>query len=64
MPEQGLIFSFEKLDGCFTAMSNGHLCNVEGMGIVCIKMVDGIVRELKKVRYVPQLKGILSLLVF
>ena len=26
------------------------------MGTVCIKMDDGIVRELKEVRYVPQLK--------
>jgi len=29
---------------------------VEGIGTVCIKMFDGIVRELKEVRYVPQLK--------
>ena len=32
------------------------ICNVEGMGTVCIKMDDGIVRELKEVRYIPQLK--------
>ena len=31
-------------------------CNIEGMGTVRIKMDDGIVRELKEVRYVPQLK--------
>ena len=40
----------------FTIMSDDHLCNVEGMGTVRIKMFDGIVRELKEVRYVPQLK--------
>ena len=44
-------------------MGDDHPCNVEGMGIVRIKMDDGIVRELKKARYVPQLKEILSLLV-
>ena len=33
-----------------------HPCNIEGMGTVRIKMEDGIVRELKEVRYVPQLK--------
>ena len=33
-----------------------HPCNMEGIGTVYIKMFDGIVRELKKVRYVPQLK--------
>ena len=56
MPEQGLVFSFEKLDGCFTVMGNDHPCNMEGMGTVYIKMDDGIVHELKEVRYVPQLK--------
>ena len=33
-----------------------HPCNIEGMGTVRIKMDDGILRELKEVRYVPQLK--------
>ena len=37
-------------------MSDDHPCNIEGMGTVRIKMDDGIVRELKEVRYVPQLK--------
>ena len=37
-------------------MGDDHPCNVEGMGTVRIKMFDGIVRELKEVRYVPQLK--------
>ena len=37
-------------------MGDDHPCNVEGMGAVCIKMDDGIVRELKEVRYVSQLK--------
>ena len=33
-----------------------HPCNIEGIGTVCVKMVDGIVQELKEVRYVPQHK--------
>ena len=37
-------------------MGDDHPCNVEGMDTVRIKMDDGIVRELKEVRYVPQLK--------
>ena len=36
-------------------MGDDHPCNIEGMGTVRIKMEDGIVRELKEVRYVPQL---------
>jgi len=31
-------------------------CNMEGIGTVLIEMFDGMVWELKKVRYVPQLK--------
>ena len=59
MPEQGLVSTFEKLDGCYTVMGD-HPCNIEGMGTVRIKMDDGIVRELKEVRYVPHLKRNLS----
>ena len=37
-------------------MGDDHPCTIEGMGTVRIKMDDGIVRELKEVRYVPKLK--------
>ena len=41
-------------------MGNDHPCNIECnievIGTVRVKMVDGIIRELKEVRYVPQLK--------
>jgi len=37
-------------------MGDDHPCNLKGIGTVRIKMFDGIVRELKEVRYVPQLK--------
>ena len=37
-------------------MGDGHPCNVEGISTVHIKMFNGIVRELKEVSYVPQLK--------
>ena len=37
-------------------MGDDHPCNIEGMGTVRIKMKDEIVRELKEVRYVSQLK--------
>jgi len=58
----GIVFSsFEKLDGCSVIMSDNRPCNIKGIGTVQIKMFDGMVRELKKVRYVPQLKRNLSL---
>ena len=47
---------FLPLRWMFQVMGDDHPCNVEGIGTVRIKMFDGIVRELKKVRYVPQLK--------
>jgi len=37
-------------------MGDDRLCNMEGIGTVQIKMFDGMIRELKEVRYVPQLK--------
>ena len=55
-PNRAWFSNFEKLDGCFTVMGDDHSCNVERMGTVRIKMDEGIVRELKEVRNVPQLK--------
>ena len=55
-PNRDWFSNFEKLDGCFAVMSDDHLCNVEGMGTFRINMDDGIVQELKEVRYIPQLK--------
>jgi len=37
-------------------MGDDHPCNMEGTCTFLIKMFDGIVRELKKVSYVPHLK--------
>ena len=36
-------------------MGDNRLCNMEGTGMI-LKMFDGIVRELKEVRYVTQFK--------
>ena len=49
-------FSFEKLDGCSVIMGDDRPCNMEGIGKTQIMMFDRMVRELKKVRYVPQVK--------
>ena len=52
-PNRDWFSSFEKLDGYFVV---DHPCNIEEMGTVRIKMDNVIVRELKEVRYVSQLK--------
>jgi len=35
---------------------DGHTSHIERIGIVRIKLFDGMIRELNDVRYVPQLK--------
>ena len=40
----------------FRCMGGDHLCNVGGIGTVHIKIFNRIVRGLKEVRYVPQVK--------
>jgi len=37
-------------------MGDDRPCNMKGIRTVHINMFDGMVRELKEVRYVPQLK--------
>jgi len=46
--------SFEKLDGGLVSLGDGHTCQIEGICTVHIKLFDGMVRELKEVRYVSQ----------
>ena len=55
-PNRDWFSNFKKLDGCFAIMGYDHPYKVEGIGTVHIKMFDGTARELKAVRYVPQLK--------
>ena len=55
-PNKNWFSSFEKLDGCFAIIDDDHSCKVKGIGTFCIKMFDGMERELKEVRYVPQVK--------
>jgi len=55
-PNRDLFSSFEKLDGCSVIMGDDRPCNIKGIGTVQIKMFDGMIRELKEVRYVPQFK--------
>ena len=57
MSQQGLIFLvLKKLDECSVIMDDNRPCYIEGKGTVLVRMFDGMVRELKNVRYVPQLK--------
>jgi len=55
-PNRDWFSSFEKLNGCSVIMGDDRPCNMEGIEIIQVKMFDGMIRELKKVRYIPQLK--------
>ena len=48
--------NFEKLDGGLLTISKVHTSQIEGISTVHIKLFDGMIRELKDVMYVPQLK--------
>jgi len=54
--QQGLVSIIEKLDGCSAVIGDDHPCGMKGISTIHIKMFDGMVRELKEVRYVTQLK--------
>ena len=49
--------TFEKLDDCSVIMGDDRPCYMEGICTVFIKIFDGMVRKLKDVRYVLQLKS-------
>ena len=55
-PNRDWFSNFEKLDGCSVVMGDDCPCNMEGIGTVHVKMLDRMVRELKGMRYVPELK--------
>ena len=45
-----------RIDGCSVLMGDDCPYNMEKISTILIKMFDGMVRELKDVRYIPQLK--------
>ena len=44
-PNMDWFSSFEKLDGCFIIMGDDRLCHMEVIGVVLVKMFDGMVRD-------------------
>ena len=50
-PNRDWLSNFEKLDGYSVVMGDDRQCNMEGICIILINMFDGVVRELKEVRY-------------
>jgi len=55
-PNRDWFSNLEILDGCFVIMGDDRPCNMEGIRSFLVKIFDGMVRELKKVKYIPQTK--------
>ncbi|KAH9705095.1 hypothetical protein KPL70_011743 [Citrus sinensis] len=48
--------TFEQVDGRKVLLGNNLACKVAGIGTINIRMFNGIERDLKQVKYVPELK--------
>ncbi|KAH9782268.1 hypothetical protein KPL71_008823 [Citrus sinensis] len=55
-PNKNLFLNYEAYDGGVVVMGNDAICKVVGKGIIRLKMLDGMTRELANVRHVPDLK--------
>ena len=55
-PNKEFFKTFESIDGGKVLLGNNLACKVTGMGTINIQMFDEETRELKQVRYVPELK--------
>ena len=61
-PNRDWFVTFQEIDSGKILMGNDGACSIVGKGTVQIKMVDGIMRTLIDVRYVPELhKNLISL---
>ncbi|KAH9648835.1 hypothetical protein KPL70_025759 [Citrus sinensis] len=55
-PNKNLFLNYEAYDGGVVVMGNDAIFKVVGKGIIRLKMLDGMTRELANVRHVPDLK--------
>ncbi|XXG70306.1 hypothetical protein AAC387_Pa06g3094 [Persea americana] len=55
-PYRDWFTNYQSIDGGKVLMGNNAVCKVVGIGVIKIKMHDGIVRTLSDVRHIPELK--------
>ncbi|KAM0995986.1 hypothetical protein ACFX2C_006047 [Malus domestica] len=55
-PHKDWFSSLKEFDGGVVFMGDDNPCTTKGIGTVCLKLHDGMVKELTGVRYVPNLK--------
>ena len=56
IPNGSDLLVLKKLERGFVSFEDEHTCQIERTDTVRIKLFDGMIRELKDVRYVPQLQ--------
>ena len=54
-PNRAWFRSYKAIDG-MVLLGNGVSCKVMGIGTIMVKMFDGVIRKLRNVRHVPDLK--------
>ena len=57
----GLLTDCKSIDGANVVLGKSDTCQEEGIGTPSIKMFDSTTRHLTNVRYVPQLRNLISL---
>ena len=55
-PNKNLFTNYETCDGGIVVMGNDSSCRVVGRGLIRLKMFDGMIKELRDVKHVPELK--------
>ncbi|KAH9769644.1 hypothetical protein KPL71_012096 [Citrus sinensis] len=55
-PNKNLFTNYETCDGGIVVIGNDSSCRVVGRGLIRLKMFDGIIRELRDFKHVPDLK--------
>ncbi|KAH9682681.1 hypothetical protein KPL71_027445 [Citrus sinensis] len=55
-PDQNLFTTYNAFNGGEVLMGNNTMCKVVGLGTIRFKMFDGMIRELRDVRHIPDLK--------
>ena len=48
--------TYQKIDGGSVSLGDDHPCKLAGVGIVRVRMYDGVIQTLKNVKHVPELK--------
>ena len=55
-PDQNLFTTYNVFNRCEVLMGNNTMCKVVRLGTIRFKMFDGMIRELRDVRHIPDLK--------